>query len=156
MIAEYLKVFFAGAALCMIGQVLIDKTRLTPARILTLYVVAGVLLGAVGVYAPFVRWAGAGASVPLTGFGNLLAGGVRKAERDDIQVVYCDANGIAESVGNPKGANVAILGALMEKAPVVSNEILGEAIRIELGEKKAKFLEGNMKALEAGEAAARG
>ena len=66
----------------------------------------------------------------------------RKAERDDIQVVYCDANGIAESVGNPKGANVAILGALMEKAPVVSNEILGEAIRIELGEKKAKFLEG--------------
>ena len=79
-----------------------------------------------------------------------------KAERDDIQVVYCDANGIAESVGNPKGANVAILGALMEKAPVVSNEILGEAIRIELGEKKAKFLEGNMKALEAGEAAARG
>lgn len=80
----------------------------------------------------------------------------RKAERDDIQVVYCDANGIAESVGNPKGANVAILGALMEKAPVVSNEILGEAIRIELGERKAKFHEGNMKALEAGEAAARG
>ena len=79
-----------------------------------------------------------------------------EAERDDIQVVYCDANGIAESVGNPKGANVAILGALMEKAPVVSNEILGEAIRIELGERKAKFLEGNMKALEAGEAAARG
>lgn len=58
---------------------LIDKTRLTPARILTLYVVAGVLLGAVGVYEPFARWAGAGASVPLTGFGNLLAGGVRKA-----------------------------------------------------------------------------
>ena len=80
----------------------------------------------------------------------------RKAVRDDITVVYCDANGIAESVGNPKGANVAILGALMEKAPVVSNEILGEAIRIELGERKAKFLEGNMKALEAGEAAARG
>ena len=79
MIAEYLKVFFSGAALCMIGQVLIDKTRLTPARILTLYVVAGVLLGAVGVYEPFARWAGAGASVPLTGFGNLLAGGVRKA-----------------------------------------------------------------------------
>ena len=73
-----------------------------------------------------------------------------------VKVVYCDANGIAESVGNPKGANVAILGALMEKAPVVSNEILGEAIRIELGERKAKFLEGNMKALEAGEAAARG
>ena len=76
MIAEYLKTFFVGATLCMVGQVLIDKTRLTPARILTLYVVAGVL---VGVYEPFARWAGAGASVPLTGFGSLLAGGVRKA-----------------------------------------------------------------------------
>ena len=79
MIAEYLKAFFVGAALCMIGQVLIDKTRLTPARILTLYVVAGVLLGAVGVYEPFAHWAGAGASVPLTGFGNLLAKGVHDA-----------------------------------------------------------------------------
>lgn len=79
MIAEYLKTFFVGATLCMVGQVLIDKTRLTPARILTLYVVAGVLLGAVGVYEPFARWAGAGASVPLTGFGNLLAKGVHDA-----------------------------------------------------------------------------
>ena len=79
MIAEYLKAFFVGAALCMIGQVLIDKTRLTPARILTLYVVTGVVLGAVGAYEPFAHWAGAGASVPLTGFGSLLAGGVRKA-----------------------------------------------------------------------------
>ena len=78
MIAEYLKAFFVGAALCMIGQVLIDKTRLTPARILTLYVVTGVVLGAVGAYEPFAHWAGAGASVPLTGFGSLLAG-VRKA-----------------------------------------------------------------------------
>ena len=71
MIAEYLKVFFVGAALCMIGQVLIDKTRLTPARILTLYVVAGVALGAVGVYAPFVRWAGAGASAAVSSILNL-------------------------------------------------------------------------------------
>ena len=66
MIAEYLKAFFAGAALCMIGQVLIDKTRLTPARILTLYVVAGVLLGAGGVYEPFARLSGACSSVTLT------------------------------------------------------------------------------------------
>ena len=79
MIAEYLKVFFVGAALCMIGQVLIDKTRLTPARILTLYVVTGVVLGAVGIYEPFAKWAGAGATVPLTGFGNLLAVGVHDA-----------------------------------------------------------------------------
>ena len=79
MILGYVKAFLIGAVLCMIGQILIDKTKLTPARILTLYVVAGVLLGAVGVYEPFARWAGAGASVPLTGFGSLLAGGVRKA-----------------------------------------------------------------------------
>lgn len=79
MILGYVKAFLIGAILCMIGQILIDKTKLTPARILTLYVVAGVLLGAVGVYEPFARWAGAGASVPLTGFGSLLAGGVRKA-----------------------------------------------------------------------------
>ena len=78
----------------------------------------------------------------------------RKAERDDIQVVYCDATRIAEEVGNPKGANVAILGAMLQKAPVVSDELMSEAIRIELGERKAKFLPGNMKALEAGKAAA--
>lgn len=74
----------------------------------------------------------------------------RKAERDDIQVVYCDANRIAEEVGNPKGANVAILGALLAKAPVVDDDKMSEAIRIELGERKAKFLPGNMKALQAG------
>ncbi len=78
----------------------------------------------------------------------------RKAERDDIQVVYCDAQRIAEEIGNPKGANVAILGALLAKEPIVSNELMSEAIRIELGERKAKFLPGNMKALEAGIAAA--
>ena len=79
----------------------------------------------------------------------------RKAERTDINVVYCDANKIAESVGNPKGANVAILGALLEKSPVCSIDTLVEAIHVELGEKKAKFLEGNKKALEAGMAAAK-
>lgn len=68
-----------GGAFCLIGQVLIDKTKLTPARILTSYVVAGVLLGAVGLYEPLAKWAGAGATVPLTGFGNLLAKGVRTA-----------------------------------------------------------------------------
>ena len=76
---DYLKAFVIGGALCAVGQILIDKTKLTPARILTSYVVAGVILGAVGVYEPFAEWAGAGATVPLTGFGNLLAKGVRKA-----------------------------------------------------------------------------
>ena len=74
----------------------------------------------------------------------------RKAVRDGITVVYCDANGIAEQVGNPKGANVAILGAVMAKADVTSLDSMMEAIRIELGEKKARFLEGNKKALQAG------
>lgn len=76
---EYLKAFLVGGAFCLIGQILIDKTKLTPARILTAYVVAGVLFGAVGLYQPLVEWAGAGATVPLTGFGNALAKGVKDA-----------------------------------------------------------------------------
>ena len=78
----------------------------------------------------------------------------REVERTDIQVVYCDANRIAEEVGNPKGANVAILGAVMAKEPVVEFDKMVEAIRIELGERKARFLEGNKKALVAGMEAA--
>ena len=79
----------------------------------------------------------------------------RKAERTDIEVVYCDANKIAEEVGNPKGANVAILGAVMAKESVVEFDKMVEAIRIELGERKARFLEGNKKALLAGMEAAK-
>ena len=79
----------------------------------------------------------------------------RKAERTDIEVVYCDANKIAEEVGNPKGANVAILGAVMAKESVVEFDKMVEAIRIELGERKARFLEGNKKALIAGMEAAK-
>ena len=82
MLTAFLKAFLVGGALCAIGQVLIDRTALTPARILTCYVVAGVVLGALGVYAPLVEWAGAGATVPLTGFGNALARGVRTAVED--------------------------------------------------------------------------
>ena len=76
---EFLKAFLLGGALCAIGQILIDKTNMTPARILTGYVVAGVVLGAVGLYPKLMDWGGAGASVPLTGFGNLLAKGVHDA-----------------------------------------------------------------------------
>jgi len=75
----YIKAFAVGGILCAIGQILIDRTKLTPARILVIYVVAGVVLGAVGLYQPFQEWAGAGASVPLTGFGNVLAQGMKKA-----------------------------------------------------------------------------
>ena len=76
---DYLNAFLCGGILCAIGQILIDKTKLTPARILTGYVVAGVLLGAIGVYQPIADWGGAGATVPLTGFGHALAKGVSKA-----------------------------------------------------------------------------
>ena len=76
---QYLQAFLCGGVLCAVGQLLIDKTQLTPARILTGYVVAGVLLQAVGVYQAVADWGGAGASVPLTGFGYALAKGVEKA-----------------------------------------------------------------------------
>jgi len=79
LLLPYLKCFLVGGVLCALGQILIDRTALTPARILTIYVVAGVLLGALGLYPPLVDWAGAGAAVPLTGFGNTLARGMREA-----------------------------------------------------------------------------
>ena len=79
LLLPYLKCFLVGGALCAVGQVLIDKTALTPARILTCYVVAGVALGALGVYEPLIDFAGAGATIPLTGFGNTLARGMRRA-----------------------------------------------------------------------------
>ncbi len=78
-VLDYVKAFAVGGVICAIGQILVDKTRLTPARILTSFVVAGVLLGALGLYEPIVKFAGAGATVPLTGFGNNLAKGVKKA-----------------------------------------------------------------------------
>ncbi len=78
-VLPYIKCFAVGGLLCVIAQILIDKTMLTPARILTCYVVAGVVLGALGLYQPLVDWAGAGAAIPLTGFGNTLAKGVKEA-----------------------------------------------------------------------------
>ncbi len=80
---EYLRVFVLGGILCVIAQILLDKTQLTPARILVGYVVAGVILGALGLYRPLIEFGGAGAKTPLSGFGNLIAEGVRKSvERD--------------------------------------------------------------------------
>ena len=80
---DYIKAFLVGGALCLAGQLLIDKTKLTPARILVGYVVVGVILGAIGFYKPLVDFAGAGASVPLTGFGYALAKGVKEAVQQD-------------------------------------------------------------------------
>ena len=101
---QYLFAFLVGGALCLIGQLLIDKTRLTPARILTGYVVGGVVLSAVGLYGPLADFAGAGASVPLMGFGHLMAQGVRDAVDADGAIgiltgaLTASAAGIAAAV----------------------------------------------------------
>ena len=101
---DYLNAFLCGGILCAIGQIFIDKTMLTPARILTGYVVAGVLLQAIGVYQPIVDWGGAGATVPLTGFGYSLAKGVAKevAEKGALGIITgglsATAGGIAAAV----------------------------------------------------------
>lgn len=83
MFLEYLKAFIIGGLFCVIAQILIDKTKLTPARILVAYVVAGVILGAIGLYKPLVDFAGAGATTPLTGFGYLISKGVKEAVMKD-------------------------------------------------------------------------
>lgn len=80
---EYVKAFIVGGLLCLFGQVLVDKTKLTPARILVSYVIIGVFLSGVGVYESLVEFAGAGASVPLMGFGHIIAKGVREAIKTD-------------------------------------------------------------------------
>ena len=106
---EYVKAFLFGGFLCLIGQILIDKTKLTPARILVSYVVAGVILGGIGIYEPFAKLAGAGASVPLTGFGYTLAKGVRETidEKGWIGIL---TGGLKASAG---GITAAILSGLI-------------------------------------------
>ena len=98
-----------GGVLCVIGQVLIDKTKLTPARILVSYVVIGVLLGAVGLYKPLADFAGAGATVPLTGFGYTLAKGVKEAISQD-GVIGIFTGGLKATAG---GITVAIVAGLL-------------------------------------------
>ncbi len=106
---DYIKAFIIGGLLCVIGQVLIDKTKLTPARILVSYVVIGVLLGAVGLYEPLAEFAGAGATVPLTGFGYSLAKGVREAvDRDGFLGIF--TGGLKSTAG---GITAAITGGLL-------------------------------------------
>ena len=100
---EYLKSFIVGGLFCIIGQLLIDKTRLTPARILVMYVVGGVILNAFGIYQHIVDWAGAGATVPLTGFGHTLATGVKKAV-DEFGFLGIFIGGIKSTAGGITGA----------------------------------------------------
>lgn len=100
---SFLWAFIIGGILCAVGQVLIDYTKLTPARILVSYVVAGVIISAFGWYQPFVDFAGCGASVPLTGFGHLLADGVRKAvDKDGFLGVF--TGGLTASAGGVSAA----------------------------------------------------
>lgn len=106
---DYLKAFLVGGLLCLIGQILIDKTKLTPARILVSYVVMGVILGAIGVYQPLVDFAGAGATVPLTGFGNTLAKGVKEAIAED-GFLGIFTGGLKATAG---GITTAILAGLL-------------------------------------------
>ena len=110
---EYLKAFLVGGAICLIGQLFIDKTKLTPARILVSYVVIGVLLGAVGLYEPFAEFAGAGATVPLTGFGNTLVKGVREAvDKQGFLGVF--TGGLKATAGGIAAAIVAgLLAAIL-------------------------------------------
>lgn len=112
---EYLKAFLLGGAFCVLGQVLIDKTKLTPARILVFYVVLGVVLGGLGIYEPLLRWGGAGASVPLTGFGNTLAKGVKEAV-DQQGILGALTGGLKASAGGITAAMFfGLLAALLFK-----------------------------------------
>ena len=106
---EYLNAFICGGILCAIGQILIDKTKLTPAKILVSYVVAGVILGGLGFYTPIKEWGGAGATVPLTGFGYNLAKGVRKAVTEE-GFLGIFTGGLKAAAG---GISVAIVAAFV-------------------------------------------
>lgn len=106
---DYIKAFLVGGMLCLIGQILIDKTKLTPARILVSYVVVGVFLGGIGVYEPLVDFAGAGATVPLTGFGYSLSKGVKDAVLQDGFIGVL-TGGLKATAG---GITAAILAGLL-------------------------------------------
>ena len=106
---DYLKAFLVGGAICLIAQLLIDYTKLTPAKILVSFVVLGVILGGIGLYQPLVEFAGAGASVPLLGFGNTLAKGVREAiEESGFLGIF--TGGLKATAG---GITVAIVAGLL-------------------------------------------
>ena len=119
---DYLKSFLIGGAICLVGQLLIDKTKLTPARILVSYVVAGVILGAVGLYAPFAEFAGAGAAVPLTGFGNTLAKGVREAVKEQGILGALTGGLKASAAGIAAAVFFGLLAALCFKSGSKINE----------------------------------
>lgn len=95
---DYINAFWVGGLICVIAQILIDKTKLTPGRILVLFVVSGVVLGALGIYKPIMEYAGAGASVPIVGFGNSLFEGVKKAV-DEKGFIGIFTGGVSQTAG---------------------------------------------------------
>ncbi len=115
MLIDILKAFLVGGVICAIGQIFIDRTKLTPARILTAYVVIGVILSALGWYEPLVEFAGAGASVPLTGFGHLLAKGVREAIAEDGLLGILTGGLTAAAGGITAALTAGLLAALLFK-----------------------------------------
>ena len=119
---EYLWAFLIGGLLCAIGQVLIDLTKLTPARILTSYVVAGVVLGALGLYEPIVEFAGGGATVPLMGFGNLLAKGVRRSVDENGLLGAFMGGFTSAAVGISAAIFFGLIAALIFKSGTKINE----------------------------------
>ena len=140
---EYLNAFLCGGILCAVGQIIIDKTQLTPARILTGYVVAGVLLSALGLYEPLAQWGGAGATVPLTGFGHTLAKGVREAVASDGWIGIF-TGGLTASSGRgtsgkgtaaaaafvPAGASNSGFSRLLRTAETTSRPICARPVRL--------------------------
>ena len=112
MLMALIKAFLVGGSICAVGQLLIDYTKLTPARILTMYVIAGVILSAVGLYQPLLDFAGEGAGIPLTGFGHRLAKGVREAVQEDGALGIL-TGGLTSAAG---GITAALLAGLTAAA----------------------------------------
>jgi len=112
---EYIRAFIVGGLICTVGQILIDRTKLTPARIMVLYVTSGVVLGALGLYEPLVEFAGAGATTPLSGFGFLLADGVKKAVEEKGILGALTGGLTAGAAGITAAVVFAFLAALIAK-----------------------------------------
>ncbi len=113
---QFITAFIVGGLFCAVGQILIDFTRLTPARILTGYVVAVVILGGLGIYRPLADFAGAGASVPLTGFGNLIAEGVRKAVDSDGVIGILSGGMTAGAAGITAALILGLIASLFTRS----------------------------------------
>ncbi len=112
---EYLNAFWVGGLICVIGQILIDKTKLTPARVLTGFVVAGVILGAIGVYGPLADFAGEGACVPISGFGYLMSEGVKEALSSDGALGILTGGITSAAAGIGAAIIFALIAALLSK-----------------------------------------